>query len=120
MPPAEVRELVRAEDRLTFLYLERCTIHRDSNAITAAKKEGTVHIPAASIGALLLGPGTHVTHQAMMLLADSGATTVWVGERGVRYYAHGQSLARSSRLLQAQAELVSNRNSRLKVARRMY
>jgi len=38
----------------------------------------------------------------------------------VRYYAHGRSLARSSRLLIAQAEKVSNTRSRLEVARTMY
>jgi CRISPR-associated protein Cas1 len=61
-----------------------------------------------------------ISHQAMMLLAESGSTAVWVGERGVRYYAHGRSLARSSALLVAQAELVTNRTSRLRVAREMY
>jgi CRISPR-associated protein Cas1 len=105
---------------MSFVYLERCIVHRDSNAITAQDDRGTVHIPAASIGALLFGPGTRVTHQAMVLLAESGATAVWVGEQGVRYYAHGRTLARSTRLLQAQAAAVSNRNSRLKVARQMY
>lgn len=118
--PADIPDLVRAEDRMSFLYLERCTIHRDANAITATDERGTVHIPAASLGALLLGPGTRVTHQAMMLLADSGSTAVWVGERGVRYYAHGRSLARSSRLLEAQAVAVTNQSSRLRVAREMY
>jgi CRISPR-associated protein Cas1 len=105
---------------MTFLYLERCVVHRESNAITATDERGTVHIPAASIGALLFGPGVQVSHQAVMLLAESGSTAVWVGERGVRYYAHGRSLARSSALLQAQAELVSSRTSRLRVARQMY
>src|SRR5690606_32214929 len=105
---------------MTFLYLERCVVHRDANAITATDERGTVHIPAASLGALLLGPGVTVSHQAMVLLAESGSTAVWVGEQGVRYYAHGRSLAQSSRLLEAQAELVSNRNSRLRVARDMY
>lgn len=55
-----------------------------------------------------------------MLLADSGTSSVWVGEEGVRYYAHGRGLSRSGRLLEAQAELVTNRVSRLRVARRMY
>lgn len=119
-PPPSLPELVRAQDRLSFVYIERCLVHRDSNAITATDERGTVHIPAASLGALLLGPGTNVSHQAMVLLAQSGSTAVWVGERGVRYYAHGQSLARSSHLLLAQAELVTNRNSRLRVAREMY
>ncbi|UCN14951.1 type I-E CRISPR-associated endonuclease Cas1e [Cellulomonas iranensis] len=118
--PPDLSELTRAQDRMTFLYLERCVIHRESNAITATDERGTIHIPAASLGALLLGPGTNVSHAAMTLLAESGSTAVWVGERGVRYYAHGRSLARSSRLLQAQAELVTNRSSRLRVAREMY
>ncbi len=118
--PSDVGELVRAQDRLSFVYLERCTVHRDGNAITATDERGTVHIPSATIGSLLLGPGTRVTHQAMVVLADSGATAVWVGEHGVRYYAHGRTLARTSRWLVRQAEIVANRNRRLAVARRMY
>ncbi|QAY71930.1 type I-E CRISPR-associated endonuclease Cas1 [Xylanimonas protaetiae] len=105
---------------MTFLYLEHAVISRDASAITATDERGTVHVPAAALGALLLGPGTRVTHQAMVLLAESGSTVVWVGERGVRYYAHGRSLARSSRLLEAQAELVTKRTTRLDVARKMY
>nr|WP_239080042.1 type I-E CRISPR-associated endonuclease Cas1e [Actinoplanes brasiliensis] len=120
MPPAELADLTRAEDRISFLYLERSVIHRDSNAITATDDRGVIHIPAATISVLLLGPGTSITHQAIMLLADHGGTAVWVGERGVRYYAHGRSLAASSRLLVAQAAAVSHRNKRLAVARTMY
>lgn len=118
--PTRPSELVRVSDRVSFLYLERCTVHRDSNAITSTDDRGVVHIPAAAIGVLLLGPGTRVTHQAMVLLAESGSTAVWVGERGVRYYAHGRPLGRTSRLLEAQARLVTNRDSRLNVARQMY
>lgn len=120
MPPVGIRELSRVQDRLSFLYLERCTIHRDGNAITATDDRGVVHIPAATIGALLLGPGCRTTHQAMVLLAESGASAVWVGEKGVRYYAHGRTLSNSSRLIEAQARLVSNQSSRLRVAREMY
>lgn len=120
VPPAELADLARVQDRLSFLYLERCVIHRDSNAITATDEKGVVHIPAATLGVLMLGPGTTITQQAMMLLADNGATAVWVGEHGIRYYAHGRSLARSSRLLIAQAAAVSHRDRRLAVARAMY
>lgn len=105
---------------MSFVYLERCTVHRDGNAITATDEHGIVHLPTAAIGALLLGPGTRVTHQAMLLLAESGATAVWVGEHGVRYYAHGRPLGRTNRLLEAQARAVSMRDSRLAVARAMY
>lgn len=119
-PPVDIGELVRAQDRVSFVYLERCTVHRDGNALTATDERGVIHIPAATLGALLLGPGTRVTHQAMVLVAESGATTVWVGERGVRYYAHGRTLTNSSRLIEAQARLVSNQSRRLRVARAMY
>jgi len=120
VPPAELPDLTRAEDRISFIYLERSVIHRDANALTATDDRGVVHIPAASVGVLLLGPGTSITHQAVALLADHGATAVWVGERGVRYYAHGRSLSASSRLLVAQAAAVSHRDRRLAVARAMY
>jgi CRISPR-associated protein Cas1 len=56
----------------------------------------------------------------MELLGDVGTTVIWVGERGVRYYAHGKPLTHSARLLIAQAELVSNTRTRLAVARAMY
>jgi len=118
--PPELKELARVQDRLTFVYLERCVISRDASALTATDERGTVHIPAATLGALFLGPGTKVTHQAMVLMAESGSTMVWVGEQGVRYYAHGRPLARSFRLLEAQANLVTRRDSRLAVARKMY
>ncbi len=76
-PPELPPELVRAQDRLTFIYLERCHINRDANAITATDDRGTVHIPAATLGTLLLGPGTTVTQQAMVLMAESASTVVW-------------------------------------------
>lgn len=106
--------------RISFVYLDRCVVHRESNAIVAMNEEGTTHLPAATISALLLGPGTRVTHQAMNLLGESGAVTCWVGEGGARLYASAPSLSRSTRLLEAQARLVSNRRTRLDVARAMY
>lgn len=118
--PIEPKELARAVDRMSFLYLDRCVVNRDSNAITATDERGTVHIPAASVGVLLLGPGTTITHRAIALMSESGSTVVWVGERGVRYYGHGVSLARSTHLLERQAEFVTNTRSRLRVARAMY
>ncbi len=105
---------------MTFLYAEHCVVHRDANAVTIRDARGVAHVPAAALSVLLLGPGSTVSHQAMVLLAESGATTVWVGEKGVRYYAHGRSLARTTRLLEEQARRVSNRNERLAVARAMY
>lgn len=120
MPPSTPRQLNRATDRVSFLYLEHCTLGRDGGALTATDDQGVVHVPVAALSVLLLGPGTRLTHQAVSVVADSGCTIVWVGEEGVRYYAHGRSIARSDRLLVKQAEKVSNTRSRLAVARAMY
>ncbi|WP_439675808.1 type I-E CRISPR-associated endonuclease Cas1e [Embleya sp. MST-111070] len=114
------RELTRVGDRLSFVYLERCVVHRDANATTAEDAQGTTHIPSATIGTLLLGPGTRVTHQAMSVLGESGAGVVWVGEHGVRFYAGGRALSRSSTLVEAQAARWANLRTRLDVARAMY
>jgi len=107
-------------DRLSFLYLERCVINRQDGAITVTDVRGTVHVPAASLSVLMLGPGSKISHRAMELIGDAGASVIWVGERGVRYYAHGRPLTHSARLLMRQAEQVSNTRSRIAVARQMY
>ncbi|MFG2227674.1 type I-E CRISPR-associated endonuclease Cas1e [Streptomyces sp. NPDC048644] len=114
------RHLTRTSERTSFIYLERCLVHRDSNAITAEDADGTTRIPSATIGTLLLGPGTRITHQAMSVLGESGAAVAWVGEHGVRYYAGGRALTRSSALVEAQATRWANMRSRLAVARAMY
>ncbi len=116
----ELQSLPQIKERVSFLYVERCVINRQDNAVTFADVRGIVHVPSAALGVLLLGPGSKITHRAMELLGDSGASVVWVGERGVRYYAHGRPLTHSSQLLCAQAALVSNTRTRLAVARRMY
>ncbi len=116
----ELQSLPQAKDRMTFLYLERCTLSRQDNAITAMDEEGILHIPAAAISVLLLGPGTRVTHRAMELIGDMGVSVIWVGEHGVRYYAHGRGLTSRASLLIRQAELVSNTRKHLDVVRKMY
>ncbi|MGW5351044.1 type I-E CRISPR-associated endonuclease Cas1e [Streptomyces sp. NPDC004031] len=117
---ATPRELTRIGDRSSFIYLERCVVHRDDNAITASDADGVTHIPSATIGTLLLGPGTRITHQAMSVLGECGAGVSWVGEHGVRFYAGGRALTRSSGLVEAQATAWANPRRRLDVARAMY
>ena len=116
----DLQALPQIRDRMTFLYLEHCTLNRQDGAITVTEERGCVHVPAASISALLLGPGTRITHRGMELIGDSGVTVVWVGENGVRYYASGRPLTHRAGLLMRQAALVSNMRSHLGVARKMY
>lgn len=116
----DLQALPQVKDRMTFLYLEHCTLGRQDGAITVSDEKGVVHIPAAAISVLLLGPGTRVTHRAMELMGDTGVGAVWVGEHGVRYYAHGRPLTTRASLLIRQAELVSNTRKHLAVVRKMY
>ena len=117
---ADLTELSRVRERVTFLYLEHAKINRQDSAIVVIDTRGTVAIPASLISVLMLGPGVDVTHRAMELMGDAGMSVVWVGERGVRQYAHGRALTHSSALLVAQAKLVSNNRLRVGVARQMY
>lgn len=116
----DLHTLPTIKERMSFLYVEHCVVSRQDSAITITDSRGTACVPAASLGVLMLGPGTKVTHRAMELIGDAGTTTIWVGEHGVRYYAHGRPLTRSSRFVTRQAELVTNTRKRLAVARKMY
>ena len=116
----ELELLPQIKDRMTFIYLERCRISRNDSAIKVIDDTGIVHIPAAYITVLLLGPGTDISHRAIELIGDSGVSIVWIGEHGVRYYAHGRALNAHTRLLVKQAELVSNTRKHLAVVRKMY
>lgn len=116
----ELTELARVEDRITFLYIEHADLNKQDSAVTVTDSKGTVFAPAALISVLMLGPGVNVTHRAMELIGDSAMSVVWVGECGVRQYAHGRALNHSSRFIESQAKLVSNTRSRLSVVRKMY
>ena len=57
MEKAEINELPRISDRVTFIYIEHAKVNRQDGAIVVSDSRGTVKIPVAMIGALLLGPG---------------------------------------------------------------
>lgn len=117
---AATQSLHRLEDRISSLYVERCHIDRDENAVVLVNRERIVRVPAAYLAVLLIGPGSRITHAATTLLADSGTALCWVGERGVRLYASGLGPARGAQLILRQAHLVTRPHERLEVARRMY
>lgn len=120
LPPPGVSALPRLRDRLSFLYVERCVVHRDQNALTFTDEFGVVHVPVTAIASIMLGPGTTVSHRAVSMIGESGGTVLWTGENGVRMYASGRGLNRSNRLLRLQAERSTNPRQRLAVARQMY
>lgn len=116
----ELNELPRIGDRVSFIYIDHAKVNRTDSSISVYDSRGVVTIPIAMLGVLMLGPGTDVSHRAMELLGDTGTSVIWVGERGVRNYAHGRALAHTTKFLERQAKLVTNTRTRLSVARKMY
>lgn len=114
------QDLHRVEDRVSTLYVEKCHIDRDDNAVVLINRDRTVRVPAALVATVLIGPGTRVTSGAIRLLADSGTAVCWVGDRGVRMYASGLGPSRGAGLLMRQAYLVTRTKERLAVARQLY
>jgi CRISPR-associated protein Cas1 len=117
---ADPQDLHRVSDRISSVYVERCHIDRDDNAVVLVNRERAIRVPAAMVATLLVGPGARITTAAVRLLADSGTALCWVGEKGVRLYASGIGPSRGSQLLLRQAYLVTRTKERLTVARRMY
>lgn len=120
MPKPELQSLPKASSRVAFVYIERCSVTRDDGAIVIMDHRGKVYLPAASVCALLLGPGTKISHRAIELLSDCGVSVIWVGEHGIRFYAAGRALSKHTTLLLRQAEYCTNERKHLSVARKMY
>ncbi len=116
----DLHELPKVRDSWSYLYVEHCRIDKQSQAIAIHDQIGLTPVPCASLSMLMLGPGTNITHAAVMTLADNGCLVVWCGEKGVRFYASGLGETRNANSLLKQAALCSHNKSRLTVVRRMY
>ncbi len=116
----DFHDLPKIRDSLSYLYLEHCKIDQEAKAIAFHDKTGKVPVPIASLSLLMLGPGTSITHAAIVALADNGCMVIWCGEEGVRTYASSIGETHSSARIIRQAELCSDEAKRLQVVMRMY
>jgi hypothetical protein len=109
------------KERQSVLFVEKGEIDVIDGAFVLVDATGVrTQIPVGGIAALMLEPGTRLSHRAAALAARVGTLLVWVGEAGVRLYASGQpGGARADRLLY-QAKLALDDELRLKVVRQMY
>ena len=110
----------RSIDRCSFVYLDQASINVDGGSIIAWREGKKLVIPAASIVTVVLGPGSKITHDAIKLLGGVGTCVVWMGADQTRFYAAGRPLSSSSKLVEAQARIVSNSKKRLECAKKMY
>jgi len=118
--PKDLHELPKLRDSMSYLYVERARVEQEDAAIALWDADGRTPVPIAALAALLLGPGTTITHAAVRALAENGCSIVWCGEEGVRCYAQGTGETRRAYRLLHQARQVCNDDLRREVVWRMY
>lgn len=113
--------LPQVKDKYPFIYLERGRLEIDDSSVKWIDADGNVvPLPVATLNALLLGPGTTVTHDAIKTATAANCAVCWVGEDSLLFYAAGFLPTANTRNLKQQIELASDPKKSLAVARRFF
>ena len=113
--------LPQVKDRYPFLYLERGRLEIDDSSVKWIDSDGNVlRLPIATIGTLLLGPGTSVTHEAIKVIAAANCGICWTGEDSLIFYAAGHTPTAETRNFRRQMVLACDKTKALEVAKRMF
>ena len=102
-----LHEVPRFSDRWSHLYLEHGRLDCESGALVFHDADGDHQVPIDQLALLMLGPGTTVTQASMRALAENSCMVSWVGDHGVRTYAHSTGSTFSAKRLLTQARLLS-------------
>ncbi|GMT48862.1 MAG: CRISPR-associated endonuclease Cas1 2 [bacterium] len=116
----DLQAFSRFEERSPFLFTEHSVIVQEEKSIAILDKEGRIPVPICTIACLLLGPGTKITHQAVLNAVEGGCTLFWTGEEGIRFYASGHEFYGKSQNLLSQVILFADENKRIEIARKLY
>jgi CRISPR-associated protein Cas1 len=118
-PPLEA--LTPAKDRWTPIYLEHGRLEVDDSSVKWIGADDLIfRLPVATLSAILLGPGTSVTHAAMEACASSNTPVCWVGEEGIRFYACGIAPNHENSMPRKHAAAWADKKKRTEIARRMF
>jgi CRISPR-associated protein Cas1 len=114
--------LLQLKDRLSFFYVERGGLTVIDGCLVLTDNEDRVQyeVPARTTTAIMVGPGTTVSTEAMRLGAAYGVIVTWVGEHGVRCYSAGRPWGDNIEWLEKQVRCYSDPALSLKVAREMF
>jgi len=115
-----LHDLPRFEDRWSYLYLERGILEQEASGLVLHQPGADTLLPIDQLSLVMLGPGISISHAAVKALAANNCLLAWVGENGIRMYAHSTGGTFSARRLLCQARLVSDETWRLQVVYRMY
>jgi len=118
-PPLET--LAPAKDRWTPLYLEHGRLEVDDSSVKWIGADGLLcRLPVATVSAIILGPGTTVTHAAVRACAESNTPVCWTGEDCMRFYALGLAPNHTNDMPRLHAEAWADKRRRNKIARAMF
>lgn len=118
-PPLD--SLTPAKDRWTPIYLEKGRLEVDDASVKWVGADGLIcSLPIATVSALILGPGTTLTHAAIKTCAQSNCPIFWMGEDGLRFYAHGLTPNHDNSMARLHATAWGTTRQRTEVARRMF
>ncbi|NLY26049.1 MAG: type I-E CRISPR-associated endonuclease Cas1 [Alcaligenaceae bacterium] len=113
--------LPQVKDKYPFIYLERGRLEVDDSSVKWIDCENqVVPLPVATLNALLLGPGSTVTHEAIKTATAANCAVCWVGEDSLLFYAAGFLPTADTRNLKQQVSLSADPVKSLEVARRMF
>ncbi len=118
-PPLDT--LAMAKDRWTPIYLEHGRLEVDDSSIKWIGADGLLaRIPVATVSALILGPGTTLTHAAIKVCADCNTPLFWMGADGLRFYAYGIAPNHANSMARKHAGYWADRKKKEEIARRMF
>jgi CRISPR-associated protein Cas1 len=110
------------KSRNGLVWVERCRVTIDNGSLVLAfdEKGEELELPYQQLNALLLGPGTTITHDAVRHLSAHGTCVAFVGVHGTRIYTAPPIFERDADLARKQATYWASSTTRVLVAKRMY
>lgn len=119
------RAQIAHADRHGLLYLDRGTLSVVDGCLHFASAGGVLEageyqLPHQTLSALLIGPGTSLTHDVLRILARHGTSLVAVGTDATRLYTAPALGPDRSDVARAQARAWATDKQRLAIARKMY
>jgi len=102
--------------RMAFTYVERAVISVDEGRVMF----NSTSVPVAMFSAIMMGPGTSVTHAALKTIARCNTALFAVGGNGTKLYASFPPSSGNNDRLRHQATMYADSKASLKVARSMF
>ena len=115
-----ISSLPRVSDSWSFVYVEAAHIECHQFTLQIRNERYRYSIPIAQYLVLLAGPGTTISHDAAVLLANHGCSLVWCGESGVRFYGSAHPETQVTTLADLQVQAYVSAHGRSEIAHRLY